>query len=260
VTFPPVVLFFDGVDHWLADGFHRYHAAKAADWRDLGAEVHEGTQRDAVLFSVGANAAHGSRRTNADKRKAATTLLSDDEWKQWSDKTIATKCGVSHDLVRDIRLSLTPSVSEPRAYTTKHGTVATMNTENIGKRDRTRKGVEERNQQIREMAAGGYTRAQIADSVGLDEDTVSVRAKSLGVELIANKAMGKPVRHDSNRILEHIVMDAENLTADVGLIDFSSIDRARLSGWIDSLISSRRSLDSFIRQLTKERKSNGEAA
>jgi len=34
---------------------------------------------DAVFNSVGANAEHGLRRTNADKRRAVLTLLNDDE-------------------------------------------------------------------------------------------------------------------------------------------------------------------------------------
>jgi hypothetical protein len=35
--FPPVVVFFDGTDHWLADGFHRRDARRAAGHDDVAA-------------------------------------------------------------------------------------------------------------------------------------------------------------------------------------------------------------------------------
>jgi hypothetical protein len=262
VNFPPVVLFFDGVDHWLADGFHRYHAAKSADWRDIGAEVYEGTQRDAVLFSVGANAEHGQRRTNSDKRKAVSTLLADYEWGKWSAEEIARRCGVSATLVKDMRTSLAVTASEPqpRTYTTKHGTTATMQTENIGKGDRSREAVDKRRVVLAEMATAGYSIPQIAERIGVGHTVVGKIAKEIGIDLSQARVSSGHQRHDSNRILEHIVMDAENLTADVGLITFSALDRARVGAWLDSLVQSRRSLDSFIRQLTKEQKLHGEAA
>lgn len=100
---PPVVVFHDGTDHWLADGFHRYHAHRKAKRKDIAADVREGTRRDAVLFSVGANAAHGLRRTNDDKRRAVLTLLEDAEWSKWSDRQIAEACGVSVPFVGAVR-------------------------------------------------------------------------------------------------------------------------------------------------------------
>lgn len=100
---PPVVVFHDGTDHWLADGFHRYHAHRKAKRKDIAADVRNGTRRDAVLFSVGANAAHGLRRTNEDKRRAVQTLLEDAEWSKWSDRQIAEACGVSVPFVGAIR-------------------------------------------------------------------------------------------------------------------------------------------------------------
>lgn len=134
-NFPPVVVFHDGSDHWLADGFHRFHAHRLAKSDAISAEIHQGTRREAILYSVGANSAHGIRRTNADKRQAVETLLSDDEWSQWSDREIARKCGVNDKTVGNIRRELTAEnpQSEPRTYTTRHGTQATMKTENIGK-------------------------------------------------------------------------------------------------------------------------------
>ena len=134
--FPPVTVFFDGVDHWLGDGFHRFFGAKNIGALDIDADVRDGTKRDAVLFSLGANAHHGLRRTNADKRKAVETLLSDAEWAKWSDRQIAKACGVGHPFVASVRGSLESDSSEKsaeRTYTTKHGTTAVMKTENIGK-------------------------------------------------------------------------------------------------------------------------------
>lgn len=133
---PPVVVFFDGVAYWLADGFHRFHAHRRAGEHTLEALVHQGTKRDAVLYAVGANQTHGLRRTNADKRRAVETLLGDDEWKRWTDSEVARRCGVSHPFVADVRRSLETVTSEarqPRTFTTKHGTVATMDTSRIGR-------------------------------------------------------------------------------------------------------------------------------
>jgi len=132
-TFPPVVVFYDGANYWLADGFHRAKATGQAGLEMVEAEVRQGTRRDAVLFSVGANATHGLRRTNADKRRAVETLLTDGEWSRWSDNEIARKCAVSQHYVSNLRPLFTQNVLSERTYTTKHGTVATMNTASIGK-------------------------------------------------------------------------------------------------------------------------------
>jgi N6-adenosine-specific RNA methylase IME4 len=109
--FPPVVVFFDGAEYWLADGFHRWRATRQAESKDIAARVEKGTQRDAILFSVGANASHGLRRTNADKRRAVGVLLADKEWVKRSDRWIAEKCGVSQPFVGGIRSQLTTVIS-----------------------------------------------------------------------------------------------------------------------------------------------------
>lgn len=128
VEFPPADVFHDGADFWLGDGFHRYFAYKKAGKDSMPATVHEGTKRDAILFAVAANTAHGMRRSNEDKRKAVTTLLADPEWVQWSDRKIASVCRVGHPLVAAVRASLEEIPVTDRTYTTKHGTTATMNT------------------------------------------------------------------------------------------------------------------------------------
>lgn len=101
--FPPVDVFYDGEEHWLASGFHRVEAASEAGKKAIPAIMHKGTLREAILFSCGANVGHGLRRTNADKRKCVTTLLDDIEWGKYSDERIAEICCVSRNTVKAIR-------------------------------------------------------------------------------------------------------------------------------------------------------------
>jgi len=133
-AFPPAIVYFDGKEYWLADGFHRLEAWRRIGRTDIPTDVRQGDRRRAILHSVAANSAHGLRRTNEDKRRAVMTLLEDPEWSQWSDREIARRCSVSHPFVATVRASVTGSVtSDDRQYTTRHGTTATMDTGNIGK-------------------------------------------------------------------------------------------------------------------------------
>src|SRR6185437_3380509 len=137
--FPPVVVFYDGSDHWLADGYHRRDAAVAAGLAEINADIRQGTRRDAVLFSVGANAAHGLRRTNEDKRRAVMTLLADQEWSVWSDREIARRCMVTQPYVSGLRPK-PPAANTDNGYQytqrtfvhPKTGAPTTMNTARIG--------------------------------------------------------------------------------------------------------------------------------
>ena len=138
-NFPPVVVYYDGSDYWLADGFHRIAAYVSNPGRELHtvpADIRTGTRRDAILHAASANSDHGLRRTRQDKIRSVETLLRDEEWAGWSDNEIARRCHVSPTFVGNIRRGLTFHVdSETRAertYTTKHGTTATMQTGNIG--------------------------------------------------------------------------------------------------------------------------------
>ncbi len=129
--FPPVVVFQDLEDYWLADGFHRYVAHQKAGLGKIKADVRKGGKREAMLHSVSANATHGKRRSNADKRKAALTLLKDKEWSRWTDRFIAEQCRVSQPFVSAIRKELTDNGYKfPKKRTTTNG--RKMNVAQIG--------------------------------------------------------------------------------------------------------------------------------
>lgn len=158
-VFPPVLVFDDGINKWLVDGFHRVLAAESLGKTEIAAEIRQGTKREAILESCKANSAHGLRRSNEDKRRAVMTLLQDSEWSIFSSSQIAKLCGVSHTFVNKLRSLLetfqvrdndfsesnqsletftdnrvTRNVSsETRAYIDRHGNKGIMKTGKIGK-------------------------------------------------------------------------------------------------------------------------------
>lgn len=118
-TFPPVRARYDGTHYWLSDGFHRVMAADLIQQIAIDTEVRPGTRRDALLDAIGANASHGYRRTNADKRQAVLTLVNDEEWSKKSDRELARIAHVDPGMVS--RLRPPPSVAEPQKRTVSRG-------------------------------------------------------------------------------------------------------------------------------------------
>ena len=132
-VFPPVIVYFDGKEYWLADGFHRLAAWAQIGRTEIPTEIRQGDRRRAILHSVAANSAHGLRRTNEDKRRAVLTLLEDEEWAQWSDNKIAKQCAVDHKTVTRIRADhLGNSQDSAVRKVERNGTVYLQNTANIG--------------------------------------------------------------------------------------------------------------------------------
>ena len=135
--FPPVVAYHDGRDYWLADGFHRIAAMRSqCPTADIPTDVRQGDRRDAILHSCGANAQHGLRRTNQDKRRAVMRLLQDDEWSQWSDREIARRTRCSNRFVTNLRHELSVNgsqMADTQRTVTRNGVTYTQNTANIGK-------------------------------------------------------------------------------------------------------------------------------
>lgn len=99
-SFPPITVFTDDKDAWLADGIHRLDGAIKAK-RKIAVDYRQGTRADAVKFACGANASHGLRRTNDDKRRSVKLALT--EFPELSSRAIAELCGVGNHLVEEIR-------------------------------------------------------------------------------------------------------------------------------------------------------------
>lgn len=148
-AFPPIDVFFDGERYILAHGFHRFSAYQKCPETIPAIKLHEGTERDAILFAVmcPSNDKHGLRTTNEEKRTKVLTLLKDSEWSKWSNRVIAEKCGVGHSMVNDLRFSLDAASSDEnqgttRTYVNRHGKTGEMEVGNIGKKDEVTGGAE----------------------------------------------------------------------------------------------------------------------
>ena len=120
-VFPPIVVYWDGRTRWVADGFHRVGAHVKLGRDRIACDVRQGTQRDAILFSVSANATHGLRRSTADKKHAVELLLADSKWSKKSDRWIAEAAGVGHPFVAKLRPQLESDSSSPTPRLGKDG-------------------------------------------------------------------------------------------------------------------------------------------
>jgi hypothetical protein len=155
--FPPLTVFWDGEQYWLADGFHRLGAynicmqALKLPGLDIECEVIEGSLREAIIFACGVNAAHGIQRTVPDKQNAVRTMLTNplvstnlETGKPWNDVEIARRCFVSDRMVAKHRAELAAERAERAKQSiietfddsertvTRGGTTYTMKTANIG--------------------------------------------------------------------------------------------------------------------------------
>lgn len=103
---PPVVAFQDKPPKAiLADGFHRCKAEELVSGKRafIVAELRPGGIRDAILYATSCNAKSPLRPTEEDYKKAALTLLEDEEWGQWSVREIARRTGCPRSTVGQMR-------------------------------------------------------------------------------------------------------------------------------------------------------------
>jgi len=104
--FPALRAYFDEPNDViiLADGFHRLAAHNKVRPNDqILVELIIGTAEDAQWESIGANKAHGLRRTNEDKRNAIKQALTHSKGTELSDRQIAEHVGVHHVTVGTVR-------------------------------------------------------------------------------------------------------------------------------------------------------------
>jgi FtsZ-binding cell division protein ZapB len=135
VEFPPVIVFHDGAENWLADGFHRWHAHNDAGKASIAADIRQGSLKDAKLYAASreANGTHGLRRSNADKRLCVLMTLTASP--DWSDNRVAEHVGVDHKTVAAHRAAILGNSQDTLAVRTvaRAGKTYQQDTSRIGK-------------------------------------------------------------------------------------------------------------------------------
>lgn len=228
--FPAITVFFDGVQYYLVDGFHRYHAHRISEIKEIEADIHEGTRREAILFSAGVNGAHGLRPSNADKRKSAILLLSDEEWSQWSDHKIAKHCKVTQPFVSKLRKELITVInaedkllnnneSEKKLSTGKNEEFVKKDVEKFNPDDHailelsdTVIALEEENQKLRDSIATNQLPGDVEiKSAGETIEELRSRIKALEAEIDAVKVSRDTYMRDNIQLKKQCKSQFEQL-------------------------------------------------
>ena len=120
-TFPPITLFHDGSNYWLADGFHRVVASRRFGATEIDADVHIGTREDALWFAIGANKANGIRPNKGDVKHAVELALR--TWPEKTQQAIAEQVGCHKSHVCRIKdqLLTTQQLDPPATVTGRDG-------------------------------------------------------------------------------------------------------------------------------------------
>lgn len=178
-VFPPVTVFFDGAEYWLADGFHRYHATKSNATTTIEADVHQGSVEDAREYSYGANKDRGYSMSAEDNKEIVRKMLLDPRYKDWTQSRIAKHVGVTEMFVSRVKASMEIK-DEPKTkkFVTKDGVEREMKTGNIGKRETptTKPDVttyDEKEDKIKELTE---VITQLDEEVTLLKDKISIGA------------------------------------------------------------------------------------
>jgi hypothetical protein len=205
-VFPPIEVFFDGSEYWLADGFHRYFATQKNGTVSIEANIHNGTLDDAQLYAFGANKGRGLELSPKDIRNVIMRMLKHPVWGLWTNAEIARHVGCSKMTVGRVKASMQePETETKKKYRDKHGKEQVIQTKNIGRQKEKEKeddgeahrvveltdtvnDLSKENQALRDKIAIGQWDASEIEKIDV-HDTVAELREQIRVLEIDNKAL-----------------------------------------------------------------------
>jgi hypothetical protein len=213
----------------LTDGFHRMEAMRMEGRTQILVSLHVGTRLDALKSSLGANAGHGLRRSNADKRRSVTVALQDETLQKWSDRQLAELCGVSQPFVGDLRGAMITVISSE---------VETR----IGRDGKHRPANSTAARENRARAAKLITKnpeasnATVAKEAGCNDKTVAAVRREMKARVDQDDPQETecvPIEPDTQvSISEHIHVELQRLLRMIVGIDPNSEDAKKILGYV----------------------------
>lgn len=101
--FPPIEVIREGGKYYVWDGFHREKAHRVLGKEQIVANVEEGTLRQAIWKSFGANAHHGLPRSERNVAVILGRIFEDVRWRKKSVRAIAEQVGCGKTYVHKMR-------------------------------------------------------------------------------------------------------------------------------------------------------------
>lgn len=99
------------------------------------------------------------------------------------------------------------------------------------------------------LAESGSTTPQIAREIGMSEKGIKEGANQRGIDIRADRVVGRAHRLDSNRIIRESVDTLENVVNGFALVNYGDLDMEEAQTWSDSLTKSISALSKANRQI-----------
>ena len=147
--FEPIIVFSpDQTIYFLGDGFHRLNAHLKTECVFINAKIFKGGEREAILYSCGANQNHGLRRSDKERENAVLKLLKDPEWSKWNDQHLAKIAKCSSTTIANIAKKHNLYRPNVRLVEKASGEIITTTTRNAGRKPNFPKQIEKSAEQL----------------------------------------------------------------------------------------------------------------
>lgn len=117
--------------------------------------------------------------------------------------------------------------------------------------DKSRQALAARRRLVAEMAGAGLSTRQMVDTLNVGRETIAGIVKDLGIEVRADDVIRKTRHIDPNRVVSETVSTLEGAVFGLTLVDPGDVDPAQVAAWAESLRSSIKSLNRFLKELTR---------
>lgn len=268
--FPPVDLFGTDGRYWIGDGWHRIMAVKQVGADSIRATAHDGGRHDALKYALGANAKHGHRRSNADKRRCVEIALA--EFPTLSSRAIAELCGVSDPFVLQVRGVLTVSTSPESATSPSPGPVTGADGKQYPAKKKAKDEppadapveplpnhmpTSQKAERIKALLDKGHNIEQIADLLGLSVGNTRRIIHMFGIATVQRKGRGA-ARIDSARVVRETVNAAFAMCQGLRLIpkggvEIEPIEAAALLADLREAMKTLKSLEQLLKGISNEK-------